>query len=82
MHENSKVARRAQLLNDKKGLDDYDNPAWTPVRDAEYAAELHYSFVVTPWLTLRPNVQLLIDPGGVSEIDDAWVVGTQITIKL
>jgi len=38
--------------------------------------------VVTPWLTLRPNVQLLIDPGGVSEIDDAWVVGTQITIKL
>ncbi|EGM3940011.1 carbohydrate porin, partial [Escherichia coli] len=49
---------------------------------AEYVAELHYSFVVTPWLTLRPNVQLLIDPGGVSEIDDAWVVGTQITIKL
>lgn len=81
MHVNSKVAERARLLNEKKGIDDADNPAWTPVRSAEYAAELHYSLGLTPWFTLRPNVQLLIHPGGDKEIKNAWVLGSQILLR-
>lgn len=82
MHANSKVAERAQLSNQLKGVDDYENTSWTPVRGSEYAAELHYSYAVTPWLKLRPNVQLLVHPGGVSEIKNAWVIGSQISINL
>lgn len=82
MHVNSKVAERARLLNQRKGVDNYDDPAWTPIRIAEYAAEVHYSFAVTPWFTFRPNVQLLVNPGGVKEIKNAWVLGSQFIIKL
>ncbi|WP_325079964.1 carbohydrate porin [Klebsiella aerogenes] len=82
MHANAKVARRAQLQNQMRGIDDYDDPLYVPVRRSEYAAELHYSFRVTPWLTLRPNFQLLAHPGGIEEIKDAWVIGNQVTIKL
>ncbi|EPT4466482.1 carbohydrate porin [Klebsiella aerogenes] len=82
MHANAKVARRAQLQNQMRGIDDYDDPLYVPVRRSEYAAELHYSFRVTPWLTLRPNLQLLAHPGGIEEIKDAWVIGNQVTIKL
>ncbi|EPV8391526.1 carbohydrate porin [Klebsiella sp. 141161] len=82
MHANAKVARRAQLQNQMRGIDDYDDPLYVPVRKSEYAAELHYSFHVTPWLTLRPNLQLLAHPGGIEEIKDAWVIGNQVTIKL
>lgn len=78
MHTNSRLTRRAQLLNQKKGISDYDNPAYTPVRHAEYAAELHYSAKLTPWLTLRPNLQYLLHPGGVEEIKHAWVLGTEV----
>ncbi|MBW7984201.1 carbohydrate porin [Enterobacillus tribolii] len=81
MHANDRVARRAQLLNQMRGIDDYDNPLYVPVRKAEYAAELHYSLRITPWLAVRPNLQLLAHPGGSEEIKDAWVVGNQVTIK-
>ena len=82
MHANERVAERARLLNERKGVEDYDDPAWTPIRGAEYAAELHYSLVVTPWFILRPNIQFLRQPGGVSEIKDGWVLGSQIIVKL
>jgi porin len=82
MHVNSKVAERARLLNERKGITDDDDPSWTPIRTAEYAAELHYSFAITPWLTFRPNVQLLINLGGVKEVKDAWVLESQFIIKM
>lgn len=82
MHANDRVAERARLQNELKGAEDYDDPTWTPVRGAEYAAELHYSIAVTPWFTLRPNVQFLSGIGGVKEVKDAWVLGTQVTLKL
>lgn len=79
MHVNSRVARRARLLNELKGADS-DSAAYTPVRKAEYAGELHYSAKVTPWFTLRPNIQFLIHPGGNEEIKDAWVIGSQVLL--
>jgi porin len=36
--------------------------------------ELFYHYQVTPWFTLKPDVEYVIDPGGDSSIDDALVL--------
>lgn len=41
----------------------------------ESVVELDYSFAVTPWLQLRPNLQYLMRPGGTGSVADALVVG-------
>jgi len=81
IHVNDDVARHAKLVNQVSGIDDYDNPAFMPVRDTEYDAEIHYGFAVTNWLTVRPNLQYIAHPGGVSEIDDAFVAGLKFITK-
>ncbi|MFP3498361.1 carbohydrate porin, partial [Pseudomonas sp. SIMBA_059] len=32
----------------------------------------------TDWLTVRPNLQFVRHPGGVREVDDAWVGGVKV----
>lgn len=81
IHVNDAAAARARLANALAGISDYDNPAFAPVRGTEYDAEVHYGFAVTPWLTLRPNLQYIAHPGGVSEVDDAWVAGLKFLAK-
>jgi porin len=54
----------------------------TPVRDAEYAAELYYSITPVPWLELQPNVQLIHHPGGVKTLSDVGVLGLKAAITL
>ncbi|ENY5058595.1 carbohydrate porin [Salmonella enterica] len=81
MHINNNLSRRAELANSMKGISDYQNPLYQPVRNAEYAAEIHYSAVITPWLTLRPNIQLIANPGGVNEIKKVWILGMQTAIS-
>ncbi|MBE5251397.1 carbohydrate porin [Mixta mediterraneensis] len=81
MHINQRLTHRAGIANSLKGVYDYDDPAYQPGRSAEYAAELRYSAKVTPWFTFNPNIQLIANPGGVSEIKDAWVIGTQAILS-
>lgn len=81
MHINRRLAHRAELANGLKGISDYQDPLYQPVRSAEYAAEIHYSAAITPWLTLRPNIQLIANPGGAEEVKDAWILGAQTTIS-
>lgn len=54
----------------------------TPVRDAEYAAELYYSLAPFPWLDLQPNVQVIHHPGGVKTLSDVGVLGLKAAITL
>jgi porin len=54
----------------------------TPVRDAEYAAEIYYSLSPVPWLELQPNVQIIHHPGGVRSLSDVGVVGVKAAITL
>lgn len=54
----------------------------TPVRDAEYAAEVYYSLHPADWLELRPNLQWVHQPGGVRGADDVGVVGMKAAITL
>ncbi|KRP87179.1 hypothetical protein TX25_26180 [Pseudomonas lactis] len=50
------------------------------IDSAEQLIELSYGYQATPWLTLRPDVQYIIEPGAFSgeSIDNALVLGLQV----
>jgi porin len=75
---NDDVTKRQRLLNDSTGITDYDDPLYVPVQHSEYNIELNYGVHVTDWLTVRPNVQYVRNPGGVYEVDNAWVAGLKL----
>lgn len=50
------------------------------VQRSEYACELFYELRMPPWLTLRPNLQYLHEPGGRRDERDAMVVGLKSAI--
>ena len=54
----------------------------TPVRHAEYAAEVYYSIHPADWLELRPNLQYIHHPGGIRQADDVGVLGLKAAITL
>ena len=78
LHVNDDVKKNSQLLNAANGVSDYDNPLYTPIRETEYNVELNYGFHVTNWLTVRPNLQYIKNPGGIKEVDNALVAGLKI----
>jgi len=78
IHVNKDVKRNAELLNASNGVSDYDNAAFSPIRETEYNYEINYGFHVTDWLTVRPNLQYITHPGGVDEVDNALVAGLKI----
>ena len=78
IHVNNDVKKNAELLNVANGVSDYDNPAFSPIRETEYNYEINYGFHVTNWLTVRPNLQYITHPGGVDEVDNALVAGLKI----
>ena len=47
---------------------------------AETVLELTYTLVLAPWLTVQPDVQYVIHPGGRSSVTNALVIGAQISI--
>ena len=54
--------------------------AGTPVKSGETAFELTYSDNLTPWLSLQPDVQYIVDPGTDPVRDDAVIVGGRLTL--
>ncbi|MDF0731157.1 carbohydrate porin [Pseudomonas entomophila] len=78
VHVNPAYRKNARLANLARGLDDDHDPAFLPVQDTEYSAELNYGIHLADWLTLRPNLQYIRHPGGVSRVDDALVGGVKI----
>lgn len=81
VHVNDRLNERQRLINEVNGVEDYTDPLFTPLQFSEYATELHYTYVVSPAVTLRPNVQYLKNLGGVKEIDSALVAGLTISVK-
>jgi porin len=55
-------------VNDRLSQTTYD-------ASAEYNIELNYSHNPTKWLTLRPNLQYVINPGSTNRVDNALVLG-------
>lgn len=52
-----------------------------PRQGHEYDAELYYSVNLTPYLTLRPNLQYVANPSAVDSVDNAWVLGTTVQVS-
>ncbi|MFJ3482137.1 carbohydrate porin [Pseudomonas sp. NPDC090202] len=78
IHVNPAYRKNINLQNLANNVSDYHDPAFLPVQDTEYNAELYYGVHLTNWLTVRPNLQFIRHPGGVSQVDDALVAGLKI----
>lgn len=51
-----------------------------PVDSSETALELTYSDNITPWFSVQPDVQYIINPGTNKTLDNALVIGSRFTI--
>jgi porin len=78
VHVNPAYRKNAEAHNRAAGVSDFDDPAFLPVQDTEYSAELYYGLHLADWLTVRPNLQYIRHPGGVGRVDDALVGGIKI----
>jgi len=56
-------------------LNEFNRENGDPNQSAETLLELNYRIQVAPWLFLQPDVQVIINPDGRSDIDDALVIG-------
>lgn len=74
-HVNDRLARADALL-DAEGLADVPPPR------SEYVWELDYDAQAANWLSLRPNLQFIHQPGGIPGRPDALVVGIKATLAL
>ncbi|HEY7251691.1 MAG TPA: carbohydrate porin [Methylomirabilota bacterium] len=43
--------------------------------------EWTYALVVTPWLTIQPDIQYIVHPSGKSSVSNALVVGVQLSLQ-
>jgi porin len=73
-HVNSRVAAGERLVNEVNGSN-------VPVQSSEYTAEAFYGWTPWPFVTLRPNLQYVVHPGGSSAYANAIVVGLKMTVK-
>lgn len=74
-HANGRAAEHQRLYNALHP----DDPM--QVKDGnEYVAELIYAWSPAVWITLRPNLQYVVHPGGTDENDDAFVVGLKSSV--
>lgn len=73
-HVNSRVASGEALENGLTG-------AALPTQGSEYPMELYYTVNATPWLALRPNIQYIANPGGISQNRDVVVLGLKASVK-
>jgi porin len=49
---------------------------------SEYAAELYYGWRPASWIVLRPNVQYVLNPGGLDRAPDVVILGMKGEIRL
>jgi len=52
------------------------------VQSAEYVGELFYKIQATRWLDLRPNIQYVRQPGGISNKTSDVVIGLKLSVNL
>ncbi len=49
---------------------------------SETAIEMYYGFEPLPWLRLKPDLQYVVNPGGLSAQEDAWIFTLRATFAL
>ncbi|MFV4657352.1 carbohydrate porin, partial [Mycobacterium tuberculosis] len=73
---NDRVARGEALRDSAGGL------SFVPIQGAEHEWELDYQAQVAPWLSLRPNLQVIQHPSGVASKSTAVVLGLKAGLAL
>lgn len=80
----------AQISNEARALDrevNLVNGTALPIRSYEALFEAYYKFQVAPGLTVQPDLQYVVNPGGHipgddgNDIDDALVGGVRVTMN-
>jgi porin len=74
-HVNSRIA-------DVETQQDALNPGSVGVQGSEYVAEFFYNVQVTRWLDLRPNVQYVVQPGGIARNTNDVIVGLRLSVNI
>ena len=54
---------------------------YLPGQTYEVALEWTYALAVTPWLTIQPDLQYIVRPGGKPSVRNALVVGVQLSLQ-
>jgi porin len=52
------------------------------IQSGETAMELNYGIQATPWLHLLPNIQYIINPGAVTNVPNAIVLGFELALQI
>jgi porin len=50
-------------------------PGSMGIETYESIAEIDYNLQVGPWLSVRPNLQYIINPGGTGKVPNTFVIG-------
>ncbi len=58
-----------------------NNPANLGVAESETTIEITYYAQITPWISLKPDIQLISNPGMVNNKADATVIGIRTEIS-
>ncbi len=53
-----------------------------PMIHSEHGIECYYSIQLTGWMTLSPDLQIIMNPGGTSDRDVAVVWGFRVQMNL
>jgi len=48
---------------------------------AEMVLEFTYKAILTPWLYIQPDAQLIINPGATQDLNNAFVIGGRVSIN-
>ncbi|MBK0032784.1 carbohydrate porin [Erwinia sp. S43] len=76
IHVNHDYAKMRNEQNQDKGVSDYHDMSYMPLqKGSEWNYEVYYNVKATRWLSIRPNLQLITKPGGVDQVQDAFVGG-------
>lgn len=51
-----------------------------PANGSEMVLEATYQAELAPWMTIQPDIQYIINPGGQSSIDNALVTGCRVSL--
>lgn len=66
-----------QALNARNGVTGMDDPLYVAEQKREYSYEVNYGVQATQWLMVRPNLQYVKYPGGLTQTNGAVVGGVQ-----
>jgi porin len=75
----SQVRVSSQLVG-AQNLANAQIPNSVTVQSAETAIELNYRAQLTPWSTIMPNIQYVMQPNAVTTIPNALVLGLQVKL--